>query len=154
MTTTSSPGQPTARSGRSRVVALIALLVGIAIGSAAVLLFESGQGSDESAPSSDARFSDVSRSCDAWTNSSPATAVRDSQWCSDMFAWMSNQSTGSMMGNMMWQGSEQLGTSCRTWVGQDHPDSRASDLLRCDEMVDWMDDHMLSRGGHWMMNDR
>ena len=87
-------------------------------------------------------------------NSSQSDGPSDDQWCTDMFEWMSDQSGGSMMGSMMWQGPEQMGTSCREWINQNRPETGSSGQQRCNDMVDWMDGHMSSRGGNWMMQDR
>jgi hypothetical protein len=47
-----------------------------------------------------------------------------------------------------------MGNSCRDWVNQEGAESGASRRARCTDMVDWMDAHMSSRGGNWMMQDR
>ena len=108
-------------------------------------------GADESA--SAAQLSQVQASCGDWMNSSQSGSHSDDQWCTDMFTWMGDQSGGSMMGSTMWQGPEQMDKACRQWVNQDRAETEASGQQRCDDMVEWMDGHMPSRGGNWMMQD-
>ena len=87
-------------------------------------------------------------------NSSQSGGESDDEWCTDVFTWMGDQSGGSMMGSMMWQGPEQMGKACREWVNQDRPETGASGQQQCNDMVEWMDGHMSSRGGNWMMQNR
>ncbi|MBC7633831.1 hypothetical protein [Aeromicrobium sp.] len=87
-------------------------------------------------------------------DSSQGDGGTDDRWCADMFAWMRDQSSGSMMSSMMWQGPEQMRISCREWVNQDGANAGASAQQRCSAMVDWMSSHMSTRGGNWMMQGR
>lgn len=131
---------------------LLVLVVGIGIG-ATITAVVVARGDDSLSDRSTSQLSQVQASCRDWM-SSPEEDVSDDQWCTDMFAWMSDQSGGSMMGSQMWQGSEQMNTSCREWVNEDHGDTGQTGQQRCDDMVGWMNSHMSSRGGNWMMDDR
>jgi len=127
---------------------MLALVVGIGVG-AAITGVVATRGDDGHNASSTAQLSQVQSSCRDWMSSSKGEDPGDA-WCTDMFSWMGDQSGGSMM----WQGSEQMGTACRDWVDQDRSGSGQTDQKRCNDMVEWMDQHMSSRGGHWMMQDR
>lgn len=128
---------------------MIALAVAIvlAVGIGVALVVATGD-DDAGAVSTRARLTAVESSCTDWMGSSGGTGP-DDQWCTDMFTWMSERTDGSMMGSMMWQDRDELGRACRTWVGEDRPDTEAP--ARCDDMVEWMDGHMSSRDGSWMM---
>lgn len=152
MTTPPAPQQATASPYRTRWFTFLVLVVGIGIG-AAITGVVVTRGDDRVTVSSDASLSQVKSSCSDWMGSSPQGGT-DDQWCSDMFTWMSDQSGGSMMGSMMWQGSKQMDTSCRAWVAQDPRESGQTDQQRCSDMVEWMDSHMSGRNGRWMMQDR
>ncbi len=159
MTTTEPlPEQSNAGSHRSRWVALIAVAVAVvAIG--AIIATVVVIGGDE--PATAAPLSQVKASCTNWMDSA-SDAKPDDQWCTDMFAWMGDHSAGSMMsdsdnsmmGNMMWQGSEQMGEACRAWVSDEQGETGGTGLQQCDAMLEWMDGHMSSKGGHWMMQNR
>jgi hypothetical protein len=125
---------------------VFALLLAVGVGAAIVGVVVAGD--DE--PASAAQLAQVRESCGEWMTSSHS----EDQWCTDMFTWMSDRSQGSMMGSMMWQGPEEMGTTCREWVAVDHPELSAAGPQRCAEMVAWMDGHMTSHGGRWMMQDR
>lgn len=151
--TAPAPDRDTARTNRPRW--LILLAVSVALGIAAAICAVIVTRDDAPAGvSSAAQLSQVQASCGDWMVSSEADSQADGQWCTDMFAWMSDQSGGSMMGSMMWQGPEQLGKACQEWVSRDRADSGASGQRRCSDMVEWMGGHMSSRGGNWMMSGR
>ena len=145
-TTAPAPEHGTSRPNRSRWLVLLPLFVVMGFGAAITVVVT---GDDD--PASAAQLSEVKASCGDWMNSSQAEDQADDQWCTDMFAWMSDQSAGSMMGSMMWQGAEQMGTTCREWVAQDRADLGASGQQRCADMIEWMNGHMSSRDGRWMM---
>jgi hypothetical protein len=139
-----------ARPRRPRWLVLLAVLVVVALGSAVTAVVATRDDKPANA-SSAAQLSQVQASCADWMAASQARGPFDDRWCTDMFAWMSDQSGGSMMGSMMWQGSERLGTACRAWVSQDRAESGAVGQERCQDMVEWMEGHMSSRGDQWMM---
>ena len=151
MTQSSAPDQTKPAPQRSRWLALLVLVVGIGIG-AAITAVVVTRGDDSAQDSSTAPLSQVQASCSDWMSSDPGNEP-DEAWCTDMFAWMSDQSGNSMMGSTMWQSPERMRTSCQTWVDQDRGDAGGPDQQRCDDMVDWMDQHMSGRGGDWMMDD-
>lgn len=132
---------------------MLLLVTGIGIGAAATAMVVT---EDDDSPDgiSAARLTQVQASCEDWMRSSDDAPRSDDPWCTDMFAWMSNQSGGSTMGSMMWQGPAQISGACRDWADQSRAGTSASDLERCHDMVEWMDDHMSSRGGTWMMPQR
>jgi hypothetical protein len=152
MTTSSLRERATVSPHRIRWFALLVLLVGIGIGAAitGVILTRAD---DQPGAGSAAPLSQVQASCRGWM-SSAHSGLADDQWCTDMFAWMGDQSGGSMMGSMMWQGPQQMGASCREWVDQDRGDTGSAGQQRCHDMIDWMDAHMPNRGGNWMRQDR
>lgn len=160
-TTEPLPGQVAANPRRSRRVALIAataVVVAVAVG--AVIATVVVIGSDD--PAEAAPLSQVQTSCKDWMDSPSADAETGDQWCSDMFAWMGEHSEGSMMGNsggsmmdnMMWQGSGEMGKACHEWVSDQRSETGDMGLQQCDSMLGWMDGHMPSQGGQWMMQDR
>ena len=151
MTTTEPlPEQSRAGSPRHRRLALIAVAVLVAIGAviAAVVVI----GDDE--PATAAKLAQVQASCGDWMDSASSEAGADDRWCADMFAWMDERSGGSMMGSKMWQGSEEMGKACRDWVSDERGETGATGPQQCDAMLEWMDGHMSSQGGRWMMQDR
>ncbi len=150
MTTAPTPEQATSDPNRFRWLAALVLLALVGVGVAIVGVVVTGD--DE--PASAAQLSQVQASCSDWMNSSQGSSQSDDQWCMDMFTWMGNQSGGSMMGSMMWQGPEQMGKACHEWINQDRPETGASGQQRCDDLVEWMNGHMSSRDGNWMMRDR
>jgi hypothetical protein len=125
----------------------LALLAVLGIGAAITWVI--GTGNDEAA--SAAPFSQVQASCGDWIKSSQGDNQSDDQWCTDMFAWMSDQSGGSMMDSLLWQGADQMSEACRAWVGQDRGEMGASGPQRRNDMIEWMDGHMTSRDGSWLM---
>jgi hypothetical protein len=137
---------------RSRRPLLLVLLVGIAI-CAAVTGVVVTRADDQPSASSTAQLSQVQEACRDWLDSAHGS-LSDDQWCADMFAWMSDQSGDSMMGSMMWQGPQQMGTSCRKWVDQSRGDTGSTGQQGCHDMIAWMNGHMSSRGGNWMMQGR
>jgi hypothetical protein len=142
------PEQAAVRPNRARWLAPLVLLVVIAAG-AAIAGVVVTRSDDTPSGSSAAQLSQVQASCRDWTDSAQG-GLPDDQWCTDMFAWMSDQSGGSMM----WQGPEHMGSACRAWINQDPTDTESSGHQRCNAMVAWMDGDMSSRGGNWMMQDR
>jgi hypothetical protein len=153
--TTTAPAteRGTARRNLSRWLMLLAVLLVIGVVAAVSAVIVTRDGNPAKA-SSAAQLSQVQKSCGDWLTSSHADRQSKDEWCTDMFAWMNDQSEGSMMSSMMWQGPDQLGRACREWVGQGRADSGKSGQQRCGDMVEWMDGHMSTRGGEWMMQDR
>lgn len=143
---------------RPRRIVLIAATVVIAVGAviAAVVVI----GGDE--PATAASLSQVQASCNDWMNSPSADPESGDQWCSDMFSWMGDHSGGSMMrnpgdsmmDNMMWQNSNEMGDACREWVSDQRSETGDTGLQQCDSMLTWMDGHMSTQGGRWMMKGR
>jgi hypothetical protein len=144
-TTASSAEQGTARRHRSGWLVLLASSVVIGVGAAITWVVVAGD--DELA--SAAELSQVQASCGDWLHSLEGDSQADDQWCTDMFAWMSDQSGGSMM----WQGPERMGETCREWVARDRAETGAAGPQQCNLMVDWMNVHMSSQGGQWMMQN-
>ena len=134
-------------SRRPRLIARIALAVVLAIGAVITGIVVSGSATE-------AERSQVQSSCGDWMDSSSADAQPDAQWCTDLLAWMGEQSGGSMMGTMMWQGSAKMGRACRAWAAEERADTAGSGPRRCDSMVEWMDGHLASGDGRWMRRDR
>lgn len=159
MTTTRPlPEKFAADPRRPRTLGLIAAAVVLAVGAvmAAVVVI----GGDE--PADAASLSQVQESCNDWMNSPSADPESGDQWCTDMFAWMGDNSGGSMMGdsgdsmmdNMMWQSSNEMGDACRQWVSDQRSETGEAGLQQCDSMLEWMDGHMSTQDGHWMMQGR
>jgi hypothetical protein len=144
-----APEQGQAHPSRTRWVALLALSLAVGIGAAITVVVVTGDDEATAAP-----LSQVQASCGDWMSSAQSDGLSDDQWCTDMFAWMSDQSGGSMMGSMMWQGPEQMRKTCRDWAAEERADSDAAGPQRCDALVEWMNGHMSSQGGNWMMQDR
>lgn len=141
--------EPQQRSSRDRRLGWLAMLVLVLV--AAVVAVFIVTGDDE--PAAAAQISQVKASCADWMSSEPGAAESDDQWCTDMFDWMDGQGSmmGSRMGSMMWQGPEELGRTCRSWMSEDRAESGPAAQQQCDDMVAWMDAHMSSDAGHWMM---
>lgn len=152
MTTTPASG-PTP-THRSRWLVPLLLVAGLGLVAAAATGVALTRGGDESAQDTAAQVSQVQDSCRGWMTSAEADGLADDQWCTDMFAWMEGQSGGSMMGSMMWRGPEQMGAACRAWVEDSAVGPVLDDQRGCDGMVAWMDGHMSTRGGTWMMRGR
>lgn len=150
MTTAPARHPGTAHPHRSRWLTALVLFVVVGVGAAIVGMVVTGD--DE--PAAAAQLSRVQASCGDWLEASTNGSPADDQWCTDMFTWMGDQSGGSMMSSMMWQGPQQMGTACREWVDQDRAGAGVSGQQRCNDMVEWMDGHMASQGGSWMMQDR
>lgn len=151
--TTSTPAQRSTSRHGSRWFVLLVLLAGMGIGAAgAAAVLE--RDDDPSSGNSAAQFSEVQASCRDWLRTSSGGIGPDKEWCTNMFAWMADQSGGAMMGSMMSRGPEEIGRWCRAWVKQSGANDGASGEQQCDAMVDWMKDHMSGRGGNWMMDNR
>jgi hypothetical protein len=142
-----APEQDSARPSKVRWLAPLAMFLVVGTGAAITLAVVSG----DDQPASAASFAQVEGACGDWMSSAESGSASDDQWCTDMFAWMSDRSGGSMMGSMMWQGSERMEKTCREWVSQDRGETGAADAQRCHDMVQWMDRHMSSQDGTWMM---
>lgn len=100
----------------------MAVVVAIGAVIAAVVVI----GGDE--PATAAPISQVQASCGDWMDSASADAEPDDRWRTDMFAWMGARSGGTMMGSMMWQGSEEMGKACREWVSDERGETGATGL--------------------------
>ena len=148
MSTAPAPEQATPHPHRVRWLAALVLLVLVGVG---LTIAGVVHGDDEQAS---AKLSQVQASCTDWMETLHSGSQSDETWCTDMFRWMGNQSDGSMVGSMMWQGPDQIGSACHEWIDQDRPGTEASRQQRCDDMVEWMNGHLSSRGGSWMMQDR
>jgi hypothetical protein len=132
---------------------LPAVSVMLGVGAAMFAVFVNRDDNSANA-SSPAPLSQVQASCGDWMTSSRADGQSDDQWCTDMFAWMGDQSGGSMMHSSMWQSPARMGDSCRDWVDREGAGRTSSNRARCIDMVEWMDAHLSSRRGTWMMQDR
>ncbi len=150
--TTTDPLPDLSRADPQRPRWLVASAVTLALLAVAVLAAVIVVGDDD--PATAAPLSQVQQSCADWMDSGSASTSPDDQWCTDMFAWMDDHSGGSMMGSMMWQGSEEMGRACRDWVTDQHGETGPVGMQRCDSMLEWMDGHMTSQGGRWMMRAR
>lgn len=158
MSTPEASSEPAdADSRRPRWVAPSAAAV-VALGAiiaAAIVI-----GGDE--PVTAAPLSQVKASCTEWLGSTSAVAKPDDRWCTEMFAWMANRSGDSMMsepgdsamGNMVWHKPERMGRVCREWVSEERGENGSAGEQQCDAMIGWMDGHMASQGGQWMMQNR
>ena len=153
MTTPAAPPPPTSPRAPRRTQWLVVLALGVGLGvGAAVTGVVASRGDDSAVQRSAAQLSDVQASCRGWMGSSDGEGS-DPAWCTDMFAWMTDSSDGSMMGSMMWQDSTGMATACRDWVEKQGGSQKATDLQRCTDMVQWMDERMPSQRGRWMMDD-
>ncbi|CAN5136983.1 hypothetical protein BH09ACT12_BH09ACT12_26080 [soil metagenome] len=153
-----SPEQSRADSPRPRWAALLAVAVVAVAAILAAVVVIGGEGPAAAAP-----LSQVKASCTDWMGSASTGVKPDDQWCNDMFAWMGDSGSGnsmmgdsdnSMMGNMMWQSSDQMGLACREWVSAERGQNGDTGVATCDAMIEWMDGHMSSQDGHWMMQNR
>lgn len=129
------------------------LVAGIAIG-AVVTAVITTSGTSPADDDSTSRLGSVRASCGDWMSSPRDGTQIGDQWCSDMFAWMSEQTTGSMSHSMMWTGPERLSAACRRWVRQEGATAGSTLDQRCIDMVAWMDRRMSGPGDTWMMQDR
>jgi hypothetical protein len=57
---------------------------------------------------------------------------------------MGQRQDGMMMGSMMWQDPDSMRDTCQQWMA-DNPTATNGSAEWCDQMVDWMGDHM----GDW-----
>lgn len=144
----SPPGALT-RSGRRWVVlAIVAGAVAVAGVAAAVIATRDDRPSD--AP---AQLGSIRQACQQWASSAGGP---DAAWCTAMTDWMHGQMgrrpgdpmmgpmMGSMMGPMMWQDPDAMRATCRRWMTEQPPAGGGS-AQWCDQMVDWMREHM----GDW-----
>lgn len=67
---------------------------------------------------------------------------------------MMSESGDSTMSNMIWRNSDRMGEACREWVSHGRGENEGSGPQQCDAMIEWMDGHMPSQDGQWMMQDR
>lgn len=98
--------------------------------------------------------------CQQWADSNQGADGPDDEWCDSMAGWMNGRmggdsmmGQGQMMGSMMWQNASNMRTTCEQWMA-DNPDVAspgADTSARCEQMVDWMDQHM-GDWNDWMMN--
>jgi hypothetical protein len=126
----------------------------IAIGAVAVSVLTSRNDESVDSQTGAASFTQVKSSCDAWMMSPKAGDQVDDQWCDNMFAYMDDQSGGMMMGSGMWQNSERMGGTCRAWVSDGEAPAGAGGMRSCEDMVEWMSQHMSDSDGMWMMQGR
>lgn len=113
---------------------------------------------DDTVPvSSESQLSTVRASCEQWMMAAGSSnGNADDPWCSEMVSWM-RANSGSMMGSRMWDGPDQLRDACDEWADEDQAEMGSSGMAtpNCDDMVTWMDAHMMDGWGSGsMMNDR
>jgi hypothetical protein len=125
------------------VIALVAVVAaaGVAIG----WLIARDEGNQTTTADSTAQVASVQQACQQWLIDS-ATQAGSAAWCSSMAEWMSEQMAANRMGpQMMWGDPDQMRETCQQWL-TDRPAGVDVDAQQwCDDMVDWMDEHM----GEW-----
>ena len=86
--------------------------------------------------------------CQQWADSYQGADGPGDGWCSSMTDWMNGRmgqrQDGMMMGSMMWQDPDSMRDTCQQWMA-DNPTATNGSAEWCDQMVDWMGDHM----GDW-----
>ncbi len=143
--------KPTAKVRPARwvlVFALVAVVVG-GIGVTVGILATRDSTNPAVATTPTAQVTSVRQACQQWLADDPTYA--DTQgWCSNMAAWMSTNLNGNEMGpQMMWGDPDRLRATCQQWLTESPPASGTSrdDQGWCDDMVDWMLDHMSGWSG-------
>ena len=98
--------------------------------------------------------------CQQWADSYQGTGGPDGAWCSSMTDWMNQRmgpnasgQNGMMSGSMMWQDPASMRATCAQWMGTNPSGvpTGADTTEWCDQMIDWMDQHM-GDWDNWMMN--
>lgn len=121
---------------------------------AVVLAFTFALGRDSAASSTrtDRQLTTMHTSCNDWSRSDGGGAHADDRWCAEMVAWMrSADGDAMMMRSQMWDRPDHLRASCRAWADHSDPAPTDRSAARCDDMVDWMQDHSRGdRNGHMM----
>jgi hypothetical protein len=82
----------------------------------------------------------VETACQSWIAERMPTGV-DGSWCRDMGEWMRQAGPVGMMGWSTWGRADDLRARCSQWAADNGPDDHMS---WCDEMLDWMQDHMVA----------
>jgi hypothetical protein len=97
-----------------------------------------------------AQIGRMHQGCQQWSESYQGGDGPGDGWCTSMTDWMDDRMGqrrgGMMMGPMMWQDPDSMRATCQEWMADDPPaDSSGGRAEWCDQMVDWMSDHM----GDW-----
>ncbi len=140
----------TARPAKSLFVALIAALAAVGI-LGGVLIAQSSRTTTASSDPT-AQVAGIQQACQRWLED--GSARPDQRWCSDMAEWMSadmhRQGTGP---HMLWADPDRMRMTCRRWLEQRSPGDAGREEAEqwCDDMVDWMREHMRYWSGrdHW-----
>ena len=139
------------RTGRRWIV--LAIVIGVvAVGGAAAAVIANRQ----DGPSYDtAQIGWVNQGCQQWADSHLGADGPSEGWCSSMTDWMNGRMGqrhgGTMMGPMMWEDPDSMRATCQQWMAAANPTATNGSGQWCDQMVDWMSDHM-GDWDHWMRN--
>jgi hypothetical protein len=119
-------------------VAVAAVVVGVAVAD------------DDEQPDSAGQVANVQQACQRWMDSGGPAGERG--WCTDMTGWMGDQMgrTG-MSPQMVWGDANRMLGSCRQWVTESRPADAVEAEAWCDDMIEWMTDHIADWPG-WMMD--
>ena len=98
--------------------------------------------------------------CQQWADGYQGASGPDDDWCNSMAGWM-NGRTGDasmmdrrqMMGPMMWQSADNMRATCEQWMAEaaQGVPTDGDTSAWCEQMTDWMDQHM-GDWDSWMTN--
>ncbi|MCB0970777.1 MAG: hypothetical protein KDA97_04560 [Acidimicrobiales bacterium] len=147
--TADSPAE-TKRTGR-RWIALAIVVAVLAVGGVAAAVIATR----DDGPSYDtAQIGWMHQGCQEWADTYQGGDGPSAGWCSSRTDWMNGQmgqrQGGMMMGSMMWQDPDSMRATCQQWMAED-PGATNGGGQWCDQMVDWMSDHM-GDWDQWMRN--
>lgn len=156
--TAAAPEEPERASSRNRWIVIGAVIAALAVAGiiGAVLLVSSDDASDDAA----AQIGWMQDGCQQWADGYQGASGPDDDWCNSMAGWM-NGRTGDasmmdrrqMMGPMMWQSADNMRATCEQWMAE-APQGVPTDAdtsAWCEQMTDWMDQHM-GDWDSWMTN--
>ncbi len=144
---------PTPRRRAWLIPAIIAVVALIGVGIGIAVVASDDDDSDNAAVSDASRIASVEQACQDWMGSYSGTRP-NTDWCTGMGSWMSDQiGSGNMRGQMMWGNPDQMRSTCRQWMSSNTTSTApAAGDDWCDSMVTWMGDHMDGNWDDWMMN--
>jgi hypothetical protein len=149
-THSSAPEGPKRSARRWWLVMAIAIVLAALVGGA---IAAHGSDSNDDAALGTRQLTSIRQACTTWQVGDTGTAAPAASWCGDMVGWMTGQIRGGhMMGSMMWGNPDEMRSTCQAWLssGQGADTAAPNASAWCDQMVDWMTQHM----GQWDQWDR